>query len=77
MDQVFDDPQVIHGRMAASVSHETRGDVRVLAPITTLSRTPGRLQRSLVAPGTDTDDVMAELGFGADEIARMRRDGVV
>jgi crotonobetainyl-CoA:carnitine CoA-transferase CaiB-like acyl-CoA transferase len=77
MDQVFDDPQVIHGRMAASVAHETRGDVRVLAPITTLSRTPGRLERSLVAPGTDTDDVMAELGFGADEIARMRRDGVV
>jgi crotonobetainyl-CoA:carnitine CoA-transferase CaiB-like acyl-CoA transferase len=77
MDQVFSDPQVVHGRMAATLTHETRGEIRVLAPTATLSRTPGRLERSLASVGADTDDVLAELGYSGDEIAAMRRDGVL
>jgi crotonobetainyl-CoA:carnitine CoA-transferase CaiB-like acyl-CoA transferase len=49
----------------------------VLAPTATLTRTPGRLERSLVSVGQDTDDVLGELGFSQDEIAGMRRDGVL
>ncbi len=77
VDQVFNDPQVIHGKMAATVNHPSRGDIQVLAPTATLSRTPGRLERSLVGVGQDTDDVLAELGYGKEEIAKMRRDRVV
>lgn len=77
VDQVFADPQVVHGRMAATVNHPTRGDIRVLAPTTTLSRTPGRLERSLVAVGQDTDDVLGELGYSASEIAALRASSVV
>ena len=75
--QVFDDPQVRHGQMAATVNHPTRGDIQVLAPTANLSRTPGRLERSLVAVGQDTDDVLAELGYSADEIEKLRHDRVV
>ena len=77
MDQVFSDPQVVATGMAATVHHETRGPIRVLAPTATLSRTPGRLDRSLVSVGKDTDDVLTELGFSQNEIAGMRRDGVL
>ncbi len=77
MDQVFEDPQVRHGRMAAPLTHPTRGPIEVLAPTVTLSRTPGRLERSLPATGADTDDVLAELGFDADAIARLRHDRVI
>jgi crotonobetainyl-CoA:carnitine CoA-transferase CaiB-like acyl-CoA transferase len=63
--------------MAATVQHETRGPIRVLAPTATLSRTPGKLERSLVSVGQDTDDVLGELGSGADDIARMKRDGIL
>ena len=77
MDQVFSDPQVVATGMAATVQHETRGPIRVLAPTATLSRTPGRLERSLVSVGKDTDDVLGELGFSQSEIAGMRRDGVL
>jgi crotonobetainyl-CoA:carnitine CoA-transferase CaiB-like acyl-CoA transferase len=77
VDQVFNDPQVVHGQMAATVNHPSRGEVRVLAPTATLSRTPGRLERSLVAVGLDTDDVLGELGYSAEEIATLRRDRVV
>ena len=77
VDEVFGDPQVVHGRMAATVPHPTRGKVTILTPTATLSRTPGRLERALGPKGSDTDDVLAELGYGTDEIAALRADGVV
>ena len=77
VDQVFDDPQVVHAEMAAPLPHPTRGEIRVIAPTTKLSRTPGRLERALGTVGEDTEDVLAELGYGADEVAALRKDGVV
>jgi len=77
VDEVFDDPQVVAGGMAATVQHDTRGPIPVLAPTVTLSRTPGRLERSLPAVGQDTEDVLAELGYDTQAIADLRRDGVI
>jgi crotonobetainyl-CoA:carnitine CoA-transferase CaiB-like acyl-CoA transferase len=77
VDQVFDDPQVVHAEMAARLPHPTRGEIRVIAPTAKLSRTPGRLERALGSVGEDTDDVLEELGYGADEIAALRNEGVV
>jgi crotonobetainyl-CoA:carnitine CoA-transferase CaiB-like acyl-CoA transferase len=77
VDAAFDDPQVRHARMAVPVRHATRGEVRVLAPAATLSRTPGRVERALGPKGADTDDVLGELGYSVEEIAALRADGVV
>jgi crotonobetainyl-CoA:carnitine CoA-transferase CaiB-like acyl-CoA transferase len=77
VDEVFADPQVVHGAMAATVPHPTRGDIRVVAPTTVLSRTPGRLERALGPKGSDSDDVLAELGYGEAEIAALKAGGVV
>jgi formyl-CoA transferase len=77
VDEVFNDPQVVAGGMAATVRHDTRGPVSVLAPTVTLSRTPGRLERSLPAVGQDTEDVLAALGYDTQAIADLRRDGVI
>ncbi|MFM1989205.1 MAG: hypothetical protein RJA99_2162 [Pseudomonadota bacterium] len=77
VDRVFSDPQVVQQRMAATVEHPTRGPIRVLAPTATLSRTPGRLERALGPKGSDTDDVLAELGYDADAIAALRSEGAV
>jgi crotonobetainyl-CoA:carnitine CoA-transferase CaiB-like acyl-CoA transferase len=77
VDQVFADPQVMHDAMAAELEHPTRGNVRVLAPTAKLSRTPGRVERALGPVGEDTNDVLGELGYAADEIASLRADGVI
>jgi formyl-CoA transferase len=77
VDQVFADPQVMHAGLAATVQHPTRGPVRVLAPGMVLSRTPGRLEGSLGPKGQDSDAVLAELGFSAEAIGRMRDQGVI
>ncbi|MFN9771295.1 MAG: CaiB/BaiF CoA transferase family protein [Burkholderiales bacterium] len=77
VDEVFADPQVVHGGMVATVPHPTRGELEVLAPTATLSRTPGRLERALGPKGWDTDDVLAELGYSAEDIAALRAEGTV
>jgi crotonobetainyl-CoA:carnitine CoA-transferase CaiB-like acyl-CoA transferase len=77
VDEVFADPQVVHGGMVATVPHPTRGELEVLAPTATLSRTPGRLERALGPKGWDTDGVLAELGYSAEEVAALRAEGTV
>jgi alpha-methylacyl-CoA racemase len=47
------------------------------SPAPRFSRTPGALERPPAEPGADTDQVLAELGFGADEITKLRETGAV
>ncbi|MCY7320189.1 MAG: CoA transferase [Ramlibacter sp.] len=76
-DQVFDDPQVVHGAMAATIPHPKRGEIRVLAPTARLSRTPGVLDKALGQVGEDTEDVLSELGYLEAEVRGLRERGVV
>lgn len=46
-------------------------------PAPRLSRTPGRIGRTSTDPGADTDEILAELGFSATQLARLRADAVV
>ena len=62
------------------VDHEddVHGAMRVPGVVPKLTATPGAIRRA--APwtvGRDTDAVLAELGVGADERARLRDDGVI
>lgn len=47
------------------------------APAPRLSRTPGAVRRPAPRPGEHTDEVLAELGRAADDVARLRERGVV
>ncbi len=47
------------------------------APAPRFSRTPGSVRRPAPTHGADTDDVLAELGLGAEAIAELRVAGVV
>jgi alpha-methylacyl-CoA racemase len=48
-----------------------------LAPAPRLSRTPGEVRPTYAYPGVDTESVLAEFGFGADEIAQLHDSGVI
>ena len=48
-----------------------------LRPAPRLSRSPGEVRHSGLAAGACTDDVLAELGYDAETIARLRADGVI
>jgi crotonobetainyl-CoA:carnitine CoA-transferase CaiB-like acyl-CoA transferase len=45
--------------------------------VSRLSATPAGIEWAGREHGSDTDAVLAELGIGADELAQLRRAGVV
>ena len=47
------------------------------APAPRFSRTPGSIQRPPAWPGQHTDELLADWGFGADEISSLRASGAV
>jgi len=77
IDQVFDDPQVKHLGMATSAVHPRLGEVRMVD--TPINMDGARTSIRQVAPLTpgDTDDVLAEIGYSAAEIAAMRDEGAI
>jgi crotonobetainyl-CoA:carnitine CoA-transferase CaiB-like acyl-CoA transferase len=75
--QLFTDPQVRHLGMVTHAEDAELGSVRHV-------RVPVRLSRSqvvvrTVAPrlGAQTDEVLGALGYGAAELERLRREGVI
>ena len=47
------------------------------APAPRFSRTPGAIQRPPAWPGQHTDEVLADWGFAADDVASLRESGAV
>jgi crotonobetainyl-CoA:carnitine CoA-transferase CaiB-like acyl-CoA transferase len=77
VDQVFADPQVAHLRAAVEVEHPRLGKFRVLDQAARLSRTPAAIVSATPEIGQHTDEVLAELGYGAAEIAALHAKGAV
>ena len=77
MNEVFADPQVKHLAMTRTVQHPVIGDVEVIGQPIELSRTPWSIRSATPEPGEHTDAVLAELGYGADAIAKLRAGKVV
>lgn len=75
MDAVFADPQVAHLEMRAPVRHPVRGEIGVVRTPISLSRTPATVTRASPDPGEHTDEILADLGYDADAIARLRAEG--
>jgi len=72
--QMFADPQVRHLGIAAKVAD---ADLTLMAQPVTLSRTPSHLDRAPPKRGAHNDEVLAEFGLSADEIAALRAAGTI
>ena len=76
ISEVFDDPQVRHRGMQRTLK---RGDLDV-PQVSNPLRFDGEHATSDVAPprlGQDSDVILAEMGLSPDDIARLKREGVV
>jgi crotonobetainyl-CoA:carnitine CoA-transferase CaiB-like acyl-CoA transferase len=75
--QVFSDPQVLAREMLAELPHPEVGTFRTTGLPVKLSATPGRIERRPPLHGEHTDEVLAECGFDAGEIAALHEAKVV
>jgi crotonobetainyl-CoA:carnitine CoA-transferase CaiB-like acyl-CoA transferase len=76
LEEVFADPQVIDQEMVLTQPHPGHGDVKMLGFPIKFTESPCVLRRPTPELGADTEAVLSELGYTAEEIARMRSAGV-
>jgi formyl-CoA transferase len=78
IDQAFAEPQVEHLRIARPIAHPRLGDIKVVGQPITLADAP---QPAALRPspelGEHTHEVLAELGYGEEDIAQLRRRGIL
>lgn len=77
VQEVYDNEQIVHLEMATPIKHAALGELRLQAPPATLSRTPASVRMPAPDVGEHTDEILGELGYSADDVARLRREQVV
>lgn len=77
VDQVMDDPQTVARGIIERVTHPNLGEIPVLGtPLKFSAMRPG-VRRPAPLHGQHTDEILAEHGYAADEIAALRSKRVI
>ncbi|GGF69001.1 CoA transferase [Azorhizobium oxalatiphilum] len=77
LESILDDPQLTATDFFQLMEHPTEGTVRVMRMPTEWSATPAEIGRLAPAKGADGEEVLRQSGFDADEIARLKADGIL
>jgi crotonobetainyl-CoA:carnitine CoA-transferase CaiB-like acyl-CoA transferase len=77
IDQVFEDEQVKHLGMAQDVPNAENRHIRLVGQPFKLSRTPSKMAAPPPEFGEHTEEILAEFGFSANEIAELKQVKVV
>jgi crotonobetainyl-CoA:carnitine CoA-transferase CaiB-like acyl-CoA transferase len=77
IDQMFSDAQVEHLGIAQDVPNAEGRHIRLVGQPFTLSRTPSKMAARPPEFGEQTDEVLAEFGFSAEEIGKLKEAKVV
>jgi glutaryl-CoA transferase len=75
--EVARDPQIRHNGMIVRTEHATLGPIDVTGVPLHLHDTPGGVRLAPPVHGQHTAAILAELGYGTDEIATLERDGAI
>jgi crotonobetainyl-CoA:carnitine CoA-transferase CaiB-like acyl-CoA transferase len=77
IDQMFEDEQVKHLGIAQDVPNAENRHIRLVGQPVTPSRTPSKMAARPPGFGEQTEEVLAEFGFSANEIEGLRQAKVV
>jgi formyl-CoA transferase len=77
IDEAFADPQVKHLGIAQEVARADGKKLGLVGQPFTMSRTPSSLEVAPPDVGEHTDEILAEFGFGQDEIGALRGGKVI
>jgi len=76
MKEIADEPSLRATGTVVEVDHPTRGKYLTVGNPIKMSDSPSDVKRSPLL-GEHTDDVLAELGYAADQIAALRSEKVI
>jgi formyl-CoA transferase len=76
MKEIADEPSLRATGTVVEVDHPTRGKYLTVGNPIKMSDSPSDVKRSPLL-GEHTDEVLAELGYGADQIAALRTENVI
>ncbi len=74
---LLNDAQIAHNEMIIEAEHPNAGRMRYTRPPIIFEGAPSSIRRHAPQLGAHTDEVFAELGVSADEIAALRAQGVI
>ncbi len=77
ISEVMTDPQVFHRDMIVDMNHPRAGRIRVTGVPMKFSETPGAVRIPPPVLGEHTEGVLRRLGIQAEEIPRLREEGVI
>lgn len=76
-DDLASDPHVAATGEFAEQPGGTQGTVRTVKPPLSLSRTPATIRRGAPRLGEHSEEILKELGYSAEDIGSLEKDGVV
>ena len=78
LEQVFTDPQILERAMVVALDHPVAGAIKALGVPIKLQDTPGAVRVPPPTLGQHTDHILrGDLGYGAEDIERLRQDSAI
>ncbi len=76
LQQAFEEPQVQHLKMLRKVTSPRLGEQELMRQPVTLTRTPSTIARATPLRGEHLEEILLELGYTNNDLARMKATGV-
>ncbi len=77
VEEVFQDPQVVHRKMILEHEHPVAGTIRQPGVPVKLSKTPGEVRSLPPYHGEHTEELLDSLGYSSAEFKDLREKGIV
>ena len=74
--QAFEEPQVQHLQMLKKVTSARLGEQMLMRQPVTLTRTPSSIARATPRRGEHSEEVLLDIGYSREDLARMKAEGV-
>lgn len=75
--EVFNDPQALANNYIIGVEHPVWGKIKMLGFPWTFSETPASVKREAPELGQHTEEILLELGYSWDDIAKLKEEAVI